>query len=114
MKRFVLSIVLCFLSTVLFTTLTKAQHRTHCVAYLIANNRDARITLRSGPSTSTRSLGYGLVNDFVYLITNSPPELDYAVDRNGYSWYRVEFPESGAKGWIRKDFLNIRCRHTHD
>lgn len=114
MKRFVSSMFLFLISTFLFTTTAKAQYRTHCIAHLTASDRNARITLRSGPSTSTRSLGYGLVNDFVYLITNSPPELDYAVDQDGYSWYRVEFPESRAKGWIRSDFLNIHCRHTND
>lgn len=36
-----------------------------------------RITLRSGPGTNYRSLGYGLVGDRVQVLTQSPPELDY-------------------------------------
>jgi len=102
------------ITTGLALTTAQAQYRTHCFAHLTASDRNARITLRSGPGTQTRNLGYGLVNDFVYLITDSPPELEYVVDRAGYTWYRVEFSESRAKGWIRSDFLTIRCHHTED
>lgn len=112
MKKILISTVFGLVIMGLAITNAKAQYRTHCFAHLTASDRNARITLRAGPGTQTRSLGYGLVDDFIYLITNSPPELDFAVDRNGYNWYRVEFPKSGAKGWIRGDFLNIQCRHN--
>ncbi|MFP4338392.1 MAG: hypothetical protein ACLFQP_10725 [Halothece sp.] len=93
---------------------TFPRERSHCTARLTAVNRDSRITLRSGPGTNYRRLGYGLVGDGVYMLTSSPPELDYGKDAQGYVWYRVGFPGSGAKGWIREDFLNRQCRPMYD
>lgn len=94
-------------------TFAGERHPT-CIAILTANNPNARITLRSGPGVNYRSLGYGLVSDRVYILASSPPEPDYAQDRQGYNWYRVGFPVSGAKGWIREDLLSWRCRQVPD
>ncbi len=97
----------------------RAQHhfsgqRSHCHALLQANDPGSRITLRAGPGTQHTSRGYGLVGDRVHVLTSTPPELDYSTDRQGYLWYRVGFPGSGASGWIRKDFLDLRCRSYPD
>ncbi|WP_204104696.1 MULTISPECIES: SH3 domain-containing protein [Spirulina sp. CCY15215] len=96
-------------STVVLAQHTFPRERSHCSATLVANDPGSRITLRANPGTNSRSLGYGLVGDRIYVLTLSPPELDYATDRQGYTWYRVGFPGSGAKGWIREDFLRLRC-----
>jgi len=82
-----------------------------CTASLVANNPNARINLRSGPGTNFKSLGYGLVGDYIYILATNPPEADYAKDRQGYFWYRVGFPRSGAQGWIREDFLKKFCQY---
>ena len=85
-----------------------------CHATLTAINPNAQITLRSGPGTDYSSLGYGLVGDEVAVLTVAPPEMDYEIDRFGYGWYRVGFDESGAKGWIREDLLNVTCDPIYD
>ena len=100
-------------------TAALAQHtfpgdRSHCVATLTANNPNSRINLRSGAGTNYRYLGYGLVGDNVYVLTNRPPEYDYEFDNQGYGWIRVGFPVSGAQGWIREDFLNVECAQIND
>lgn len=88
--------------------------RSHCHGFLMARQSDARITLRSGPGTNHRSLGYGLVGDSVYILWSQPPELDYATDSQGNTWYRVGFYTTGAKGWVREDFIQMRCSATED
>lgn len=85
-----------------------------CIGILTASNPNARITLRSGPGVNYRSLGYGLVNDRVKLLATYPPEPDLAEDGQGYNWYRVHFPVSSAKGWIREDLLRLQCRDVPD
>ena len=87
------------------------EQQSLCTATLIANNPNARITLRSGPGTNFKSLGYGLVGDYIYILSTTPPEADYAEDRQGYLWYRVGFPRSGAQGWMREDFLKKFCQY---
>ena len=44
------------------------------------------------------------MSDFVDLLSIFPPEADVREDSQGYLWYRVEFPQSKAVGWIRGDF----------
>jgi hypothetical protein len=65
---------------------------------LHANDPDSRIFLRSSPSTSASKKGYGLVGDRVKALTTTEGQ-------NGYIWYKVRFPESGATGWIRGDLI---------
>ncbi len=97
-----------------FAQYTFANERSHCQATLTANEPNSRITLRSGAGSNYRSLGYGLVGDRVQVLTLSPPELDYQEDSQGSLWYRVGFPRSGAKGWIRQDFLRMQCIPIND
>lgn len=83
--------------------------RSICTATLTASSPSARINLRSGAGTNYQSRGYGLVGDFIYILSSSPPESDYRQDSQGNLWYRVEFPKSMARGWIREDFLRFQC-----
>jgi hypothetical protein len=68
------------------------------VAVLTANDPNSRINLSATPSTTGKSLGYGLVGDRVSVINKVTVE--------EYTWYQVRFPRSGAIGWIREDFVN--------
>lgn len=68
-------------------------------AQLIAASPEAQINLRSQPSTEAEAQGYGLVGDGVQLLRQVP-------GTDGYDWYYVQFDQSGAKGWVREDFIN--------
>ncbi len=59
-----------------------------------------RVNIRATPSTSAPVRHYGLGGDRVTILnqTNAP---------DGYRWYFVEFPNSGARGWIRGDLLRV-------
>lgn len=59
-----------------------------------------RVNIRETPSTSSSIRHYGLGGDRVTILnqTNAP---------DGYRWYFVEFPNSGARGWIRGDLLRV-------
>ena len=65
---------------------------------LTANNPNSQIRLHDSPSLSGKDLGYGVVGDRVIVISQTTVE--------GYPWYQVWFPHSGAIGWIRGDFVN--------
>ena len=65
---------------------------------LVAEDPDSRINLRSETSLNSELKGYGLVGDEVRL-------LDASLSGDRYVWYFVEFEISGAKGWIRGDFI---------
>jgi len=69
-------------------------------AYLRAADPNSRINLRDAPSSSARQVGYGLVGDRVFILEQTPGS-------DGYFWYRVRFPNSGATGWIRGDFISL-------
>jgi hypothetical protein len=59
-----------------------------------------RVNIRDTPSTNSNVRHYGLGGDRVTILnqTNAP---------DGYRWYFVEFPNSGARGWIRGDLLRV-------
>ena len=90
------------------------NQRSQCEGTLIATDKNTRINLRQGPGANYRSNGYGLVGDRVYILTVIPPDIDYKKDRQGYGWYRVCFPKSGLSGWIREDFLRVKCTPIND
>lgn len=60
----------------------------------------SRVNIRQSPSTSASVKHYGMGGDRVNILsqTNAP---------DGYRWYFVEFPNSGARGWIRGDLLRV-------
>lgn len=59
-----------------------------------------RVNIRETPSTNSSVRHYGLGGDRVTILnqTNAP---------DGYRWYFVEFPKTGARGWIRGDLLRV-------
>lgn len=93
---------------------TRTLYESQCTARLTARESGSQINLREGPGTEYKSLGYGLVGDFVNIMTIDAPEVTYSEDGNGYLWRIVQFPKSGAKGWIRGDFLNMFCESIPD
>ena len=88
-----------------------SQQRSICTANLTAQSKNDRITLRSKGGTNYKSKGYGLVGDFVYILSTFPPEAEYTTDSQGYLWYHVQFQKNRAIGWIRQDFLRMKCAY---
>ncbi len=72
-------------------------------AVLTATNPKSQINFRSTPSTSSKRLGYGKVGERVQVI-------EQKAGADGYTWYKVRFPRSGAQGWIRKDFIKVTAK----
>ncbi len=90
-----------------FPTRTFAQAVSGCTARLVSEDRDAQINVREGPGREYRSPHYGLVGDEVIILRGQSRE-GFAIeeDRNSMLWVKVEFPNSGARGWVRRDFLS--------
>lgn len=60
----------------------------------------SQVNVRSEPSTTSQIRHHGLGGDRVNVLnqTSAP---------DGFVWYFVEFPTSGARGWIRSDLLKV-------
>jgi uncharacterized protein YgiM (DUF1202 family) len=65
----------------------------------------SQINVRESPSTQSRVRHYGIGGDRVNVLnqTNAP---------DGFTWYFVEFPKSGARGWIRGDLLAVNANSS--
>ncbi|MEP0791442.1 MULTISPECIES: SH3 domain-containing protein [Cyanophyceae] len=88
------------------------REMSYCMATLTGQTPGARVNLRSGPGTNYQQKGYGLVGDRVHILRESggtPQDLAVVENRQGFSWYRVGFPKSGARGWVRGDFMTPEC-----
>ncbi|MEW5861183.1 MAG: SH3 domain-containing protein [Cyanobacteriota bacterium] len=84
----------------------------YCMGTLIGKTPGSRINLRSGPGTNYQQEGYGLVGDRVHILRypgGTAQDLLIGEDSQGSSWYSVGFPESGATGWVREDFISPEC-----
>lgn len=66
--------------------------------FLVSAKAGTPINVRDGASRNAyaRHIGYG--GDRVVILAK-------ACDSAGFNWYRVQFRQSGAKGWIRGDFV---------
>jgi hypothetical protein len=64
------------------------------------NSRDSgsAINIRAGASTTAEILHLGYSGDQVEIISQFSGE-------DGYRWYNIRFPQSGATGWVRGDFI---------
>ena len=71
-------------------------------AILSASDTNAQINLRATPSVSSKLLGYGVAGDRVQVIQQAA-----SADGDRKTWYQVQFPNSGAVGWIREDFMRL-------
>jgi hypothetical protein len=70
----------------------------HAPGRLIAEQADAKINVRKKPGVQAEILHYGVPSDRVTLINSS-------YDAAGAIWYEAKFPDSGAQGWVRGDFV---------
>ena len=88
-----------------------SQSRTSCELTLTARDRNAEINIREGAGLNFRIKHIGIVGDRVIILKgNSDLGLATQKDDEGYVWYKVQFPESQAIGWVRKDFTrNLAC-----
>lgn len=71
---------------------------------LIAKDPKTQINLQSIPSAKGKLLGYEVVGDRVTVMATKTDE--------GYTWSDVKFSKSGAKDWVRKDFLTTQTALT--
>lgn len=69
-------------------------------ATLVAQQAGAQINLRSQPSATSASKGYGLVGDSIKLLRSTQGS-------DGKTWHYVKFDGSGAEGWVRGDFIRL-------
>lgn len=74
-------------------------------AVLTARQPGSQIVVRSQPSTTAASPGYGLPGDRVDI-------LEDRVGSDGLLWYLVRFDASGEVGWIRSDFVSLQAQSS--
>lgn len=67
---------------------------------LFTYSRHSQINVRTGPGTQYYARHYGLPGDRVIILND-------AYGNDGYRWWYLKFNVSGAKGWIREDFVAI-------
>lgn len=72
------------------------------LAQVTAQDPNSQVNVRSLPSQTAASIGYGLVGDTVQLGRSDLSE-------DGHTWYSVTFLETPVVGWIRSDFLDIQA-----
>lgn len=66
--------------------------------FLVSAKPGAPINVRDGASRNAYARHIGYRGDRVVILAK-------ACDNEGFNWYRVQFRQSGAKGWIRGDFI---------
>jgi hypothetical protein len=67
-------------------------------ARLRAQDASSPINIRRGASTDSEVLHLGYSGDAIEI-------LDESTDGYGYRWFYIRFPQSGAIGWVRGDFV---------
>jgi hypothetical protein len=68
------------------------------MASLISSEPGSAINIRAGVGTSSEILHLGYSGDRVEI-------LNQVSGTDGYRWYNIRFPQSGAAGWVRGDFI---------
>jgi Excalibur calcium-binding domain/Bacterial SH3 domain len=70
-------------------------------AILVGSEPGSRVNVRDGAGTSYYARHYGLVGDRVSVLASTR-------SGDGYTWYQIQFPASGAIGWVRGDFVQLQ------
>ncbi len=100
-----------------FTSSASAQSITDksCVADIIGNDIGSQVNIRSGAGTIFNVIGTVSVGNLV-IVANDDRDKSGVVaplsrqDSQGDVWYlTTRFRASEYKGWIRADFLRIKC-----
>jgi hypothetical protein len=68
------------------------------MAKLTSSDPGSAINIRAGVGTSAEILHLGYAGDRVEI-------LNQVSGGDGYRWYNIRFPQSGATGWVRGDFI---------
>jgi Bacterial SH3 domain len=68
------------------------------MATLTSSEPGSAINIRAGVGTSSEILHLGYAGDRVEI-------LNQVSGTDGYRWYNIRFPQSGATGWVRGDFI---------
>ena len=68
---------------------------------LIAQDSKTQINVRAGAGLNFPSRHYGVVGDQVIIMNSVRGE-------DGSTWYQIKFPISGADGWVRNDFIQVK------
>jgi hypothetical protein len=79
---------------------TPAPQRDRTEGKLIANDANTQINVRVAPDRNSTSMHYGLPSDRIYVLSET-------TGTDGFVWHEVEFVKSGAKGWVRGDFVSV-------
>jgi Bacterial SH3 domain len=93
-------VLLTILATAAITLGTAVSAFAYGGGTLTSNNPRSRINVRSQPSTRAYSPHYGVSGDRVKVLRSTR-------GRDGYDWYFVRFPRSGAEGWVRGDLISL-------
>ncbi|MDX2231321.1 MAG: SH3 domain-containing protein [Leptolyngbyaceae cyanobacterium bins.349] len=67
--------------------------------FLISREPGSPINVRDSASRNAYARHIGYSGDPIVILAK-------VCDEEGYNWYRVQFRKSGAKGWIRGDFIH--------
>jgi len=65
---------------------------------VVVGEEQSSKNIRSGPGTDYRVQHIAYPGDRIEI-------LDSAQDSGGYTWYKVQFPKSGAEGWIAAQLI---------
>lgn len=68
---------------------------------LVAQDSKTQINVRAGAGLNFPSRHYGVVGDKVIIMNSVRGE-------DGSTWYQIKFPISGADGWVRNDFIQVK------
>ncbi len=89
-----------------------AQYNSGCSVQIVGRERGSRVNLRSGAGIEFSSPSYLLVGQTVVMLDNARGQRISLEDRQGYTWYFVEYVPTGTRGWIRDDFIAPQCNES--
>ncbi|HSO07774.1 MAG TPA: SH3 domain-containing protein [Pelomicrobium sp.] len=77
-----------------------------CTARLVAEQPGSRINVRDGPGLEFGVAFQGRIGDRAAVVRGPVDGFSIREDGDGKQWVEVQFPGSGKRGWVRRDFLS--------